>query len=172
MKKGTIRPIPLMLMLNIVTCGWYYIYWVYKTSSEIKYFMESEEKYSMKGDLNPALEILLGLVTCGLYFKYWYYKYGKIVYKKMPLKVGLNNTEDKTLVLVLIDIAVSAMLFFNVAFNTLMAIILFSESSGDPEDLWIFLRIIPTSLIYIVNISSLIMQDKLNNIWKKADQQQ
>ena len=107
MKKCTVRTIPIMFLLNIVTCGWYYIYWIYQTSSEIKRFTERE-------DLNPTLEVILGIVTGGLYFKYWYYKYGKIVYKEMPLKVGMNNTEDKTMTLVLIDITVAVIYFFNI----------------------------------------------------------
>ena len=32
-----------------------------------------------------------------------------------------------------------------------------------------YFSLLPLGLIYLVNISSLIMQDKLNNIWKKAD---
>ncbi|ADG71482.1 DUF4234 domain-containing protein [Brachyspira murdochii] len=161
MKKGTVRTIPIMFLLNIITCGWYYIYWIYQTSSEIKRFTERE-------DLNPALEVILGIVTGGLYFKYWYYKYGKIVYKEMPLKVGMNNTEDKTIVLVLIDIAVAVLYFFNIFFNVLILTLKLISSPAKAEDLVMLSSIIPTGLIFIVNISSLMMQDKLNNIWDKV----
>lgn len=165
MKKGTIRQIPILLLLNVVTCGFYYIYWIYQTSCEIKRFTEKDE-------LNPTLEVILGIVTCGLYFKYWYYKYGKIVYKEMPLKVGMNNTEDKTLALVVIDIIVCAIYFFNLIFSSTFVLLsyAYSESPSDYiETLMHYFRILPFGLIYLVNISSLIMQDKLNNIWKKAD---
>ena len=161
MKKGTVRTIPIMLLLNIATCGWYYIYWIYQTSSEIKHFTERE-------DLNPALEVILGIVTGGLYFKYWYYKYGKIVYKEMPLKVGMNNTEDKTMVLVLIDITVAVIYFFNIFFNVLILTLKLISSPAKAEDLIMLSTLFPTGLIFIVNISSLIMQDKLNNIWNKV----
>ncbi|MDO6995122.1 DUF4234 domain-containing protein [Brachyspira innocens] len=161
MKKGTVRTIPIVLLLNIVTCGWYYIYWIYQTSSEIKHFTERE-------DLNPTLEVILGIVTGGLYFKYWYYKYGKIVYKEMPLKVGMNNTEDKTMVLVLIDIAVAVIYFFNIFFNVLILTLKLISSPAKAEDLIMLSTLFPTGLIFIVNISSLIMQDKLNNIWNKV----
>ena len=161
MKKGTVRTIPIMLLLNIATCGCYYIYWIYQTSSEIKHFTERE-------DLNPALEVILGIVTGGLYFKYWYYKYGKIVYKEMPLKVGMNNTEDKTMVLVLIDIAVAVIYFFNIFFNVLILTLKLISSPAKAEDLIMLSTLFPTGLIFIVNISSLIMQDKLNNIWNKV----
>ncbi|MCZ9892183.1 DUF4234 domain-containing protein [Brachyspira hyodysenteriae] len=161
MKKGTIRPIPIMLLLNIVTCGIYYIYWIYQTSVEIKISSERE-------DLNPTLEILLGIITCGLYFKYWYYKYGKIVYKELPLKAGMNNTEDKTVILVVIDIIIALMWWGGIILRTLLFAITYAvgEYTSDEELIYSFLYIIPSGLIYAVNISSLIMQDKLNNIWK------
>ena len=158
MKKGTIRPIPIMLLLNIVTCGIYYIYWIYQTSVEIKTCSERE-------DLNPTIEILLGIITCGLYFKYWYYKYGKIVYKELPLKAGINNAEDKTMVLVAIDIIIALMWWGSMILRVLLLAIT-SYTSSDEELIYSFLYIIPSGLIYAVNISSLIMQDKLNNIWK------
>ena len=161
MKKCTVRTIPIMFLLNIVTCGWYYIYWIYQTSSEIKRFTERE-------DLNPTLEVILGIVTGGLYFKYWYYKYGKIVYKEMPLKVGMNNTEDKTMVLVIIDISVAVIYFFNIFFNIIILSLTLISSPAKIENLIMLFTLFPTGLIFIVNISSLIMQDKLNNIWNKA----
>ena len=158
MKKGTTRPIPIMLLLNIVTCGIYYIYWIYQTSVEIKMCSERE-------DLNPTIEILLGIITCGLYFKYWYYKYGKIVYKELPIKAGINNAEDKTMVLVVIDLIIALMWWGSMILRVLLLAIT-SYTSSDEELVYSFLYIIPSGLIYAVNISSLIMQDKLNNIWK------
>ncbi|MDA0034972.1 DUF4234 domain-containing protein [Brachyspira hyodysenteriae] len=159
MKKGTIRPIPIMLLLNIVTCGIYYIYWIYQTSVEIKMCSERE-------DLNPTLEILLGIITCGLYFKYWYYKYGKIVYKELPAKAGMNNTEDKTIILVVIDIIIALMWWGGMIFRGLLLVISYESYTSDEALITSFIYIIPSGLIYAVNISSLIIQDKLNNIWK------
>lgn len=159
MKKGTTRPIPIMLLLNIVTCGIYYIYWIYQTSVEIKICSERE-------DLNPAIEILLGIITCGLYFKFWYYKYGKIVYKEIPAKAGMNYTEDKTVALVVIDIIIALMWWGGIIFRALLFAITYDTYTSDEELITSFIYIIPSGLIYLVNISSLIMQDKLNNIWK------
>ena len=97
MVKGTIRSVPMLVILSIVTCGIYYFYWIYKTTDEIKNFMERE-------DINPALELILSIVTCGLYTYYWYYKYGKIVYLEMTKKVGLDNTEDNTVLLIVLNL--------------------------------------------------------------------
>lgn len=97
MKKGTVRSIPMLVVLVIVTCGIYYIYWIYKTTEEIKNFMERE-------DINPTLELILSLVTCGIYTYYWIYKYGKMVNIEMPKKVGMDNSEDNTMLLVILAI--------------------------------------------------------------------
>ena len=97
MVKGTIRSVPMLVILSIVTCGIYYFYWIYKTTDEIKNFMERE-------DINPALELILSIVTCGLYTYYWYYKYGKIVYLEMTKKAGMDNSEDSTVLLVILNL--------------------------------------------------------------------
>lgn len=97
MQKGTVRSIPMLVVLSIVTCGIYYFYWIYKTTEEIKNFMESEE-------INPTLELILSIVTCGIYTYYWYYKYGKIVYLEMTKKAGLDSTEDSTILLVILNL--------------------------------------------------------------------
>ncbi|MEI0697616.1 DUF4234 domain-containing protein [Brachyspira intermedia] len=100
MTKGTVRSVPMLVVLSIVTCGIYYLYWIYKTTDEIKNFMERE-------DINPALELILVLVTCNIYSLYWYYKYGKIVYLEMTAKVGMDNSEDSTVLLVILGLLVN-----------------------------------------------------------------
>ena len=97
MTKGTVRSVPMLVLLSIVTCGIYYLYWIYKTTDEIKNFMGRE-------DINPALELILVLVTCNIYSLYWYYKYGKIVYLEMTKKAGLDSTEDSTILLVILNL--------------------------------------------------------------------
>ncbi|MBW5410480.1 DUF4234 domain-containing protein [Brachyspira hampsonii] len=99
MTKGTVRSIPMLVILSIVTCGIYYLYWIYKTTDEIKNFMGRE-------DINPALELILVLVTCNIYSLYWYYKYGKIVYLEMTAKVGMDNSEDSSVLLVILGLLV------------------------------------------------------------------
>ncbi|WP_300711718.1 DUF4234 domain-containing protein [uncultured Brachyspira sp.] len=97
MKRGTVRSIPMLILLSIVTCGIYYLYWIYKTTDEIKNFMERE-------DINPTLELILVLVTGNIYGIYWYYKYSKTVYSEMTAKAGINNSEDSTVLLVVLGV--------------------------------------------------------------------
>ena len=99
MEKGSVRNPIQVILLSIVTCGIYYLYWIYKTTDEIKNFMGRE-------DINPALELILVLVTCNIYSLYWYYKYGKIVYLEMTAKVGMDNSEDSTVLLVILGLLV------------------------------------------------------------------
>lgn len=53
MKKGVVFPIPLLLLLNILTCGLFC--WIYKTIISIKDF-------TGKVDINPSIEVLLGFL--------------------------------------------------------------------------------------------------------------
>ena len=66
------RSVVSVILLSIVTCGIYYLYWIYVTSSDVKTFL---------GDPNnsPGVELILCLVTCGLYSIYWFYKYNRLM---------------------------------------------------------------------------------------------
>ena len=63
-----------VILLSVVTCGLYALYWIYKMSQEIQMVEKERESTS------PGLELLLCIVTCGLYTYYWYYKYAKKIY--------------------------------------------------------------------------------------------
>ena len=64
----------MVILLSIVTCGFYSLYWIYKMSEEIQDVSSEEE------GTTPGIELLLSIVTCGLYVFYWYYKYGQKIY--------------------------------------------------------------------------------------------
>lgn len=66
------RGIAEVIILSIVTCGIYMLYWIYAMSNDIKTYLDDET-------INPGLELLLTLVTCGIYGIYWYYKFGKLI---------------------------------------------------------------------------------------------
>ena len=88
MNKGTVRSIPTLIILSIVTCGIYYYYWLYLTTKEINEFTENTA-------FDPVKTILLTIVTCGIYSIFWYYKMSPVVFKEMPEKAGVPTEENK-----------------------------------------------------------------------------
>ena len=56
-----------MLILTIVTCGIYNLYWMYAARSEF-------QRISGYPDINPGLELLLNIL-CFPFFFYWIYKF-------------------------------------------------------------------------------------------------
>lgn len=58
-----------VVLLAIVTCGIYHLYWLYQTSSELK--------DNLKNDNNPPLDVVLSIITFGIYQVYLLYRNGK-----------------------------------------------------------------------------------------------
>ncbi|MCR5788721.1 MAG: DUF4234 domain-containing protein [Lachnospiraceae bacterium] len=69
---GTNRNIAVCIILSMVTCGIYSIYWFVKLNDEINSLSGQEGK-------SGVMVILLTLVTCGVYGIIWYYQMGKKV---------------------------------------------------------------------------------------------
>jgi len=93
MRLGTPRDPALTLILIFLTCGLYYLYFIYVTSQETQEFL-GEQEYS------PGVEVLLSIVTCGLWNIYWDYRIGKRS-AEMCGRVGLPATDNSTLYLIL-----------------------------------------------------------------------
>ena len=83
----------LVLLLSIVTCGIYYLCFIYKTSKETL-------EYTGEQDLPPGLDVLLSLVTCGLWTYYWDYKIGQRIVRMQRL-AGVREADNSVLYLVL-----------------------------------------------------------------------
>lgn len=64
------RSVGLCVVLTIITCGIYGIYWLYCLNEEIG---EVTEKPGTTG----GMVILFSIVTCGIYLIYWSYKMGE-----------------------------------------------------------------------------------------------
>jgi hypothetical protein len=56
-----------VLLLSLVTCGIYYLIWLYSTSSELKDALQDEE-------IKPGQDLLLTIVTCFLWSIYVEYR--------------------------------------------------------------------------------------------------
>ena len=67
------RSIPLCIILSIVTCGIYTLYWMVCVTDELNAVSGHH------GDASGGLALVLTLVTCGLYGLYWAYKMGEKV---------------------------------------------------------------------------------------------
>lgn len=93
MRLGTPRDPGLTFLLIVLTCGIYYLYFIYVVSQETQDFLEEHE-------FSPGLEVLLSVITCGLWNIYWDYRIGKRV-AAMCGRVGLPVTDNAILYLVL-----------------------------------------------------------------------
>ncbi|MDR1781908.1 MAG: DUF4234 domain-containing protein [Bacilli bacterium] len=84
----TRRSIAMVIILSIITCGIYGIYWIIVTQNEIK-------RIYIKQPLSDGVVVfLLGIVTCGIYNIYWMYKTCVItdeIYEVNGLRAS-NNT--------------------------------------------------------------------------------
>lgn len=93
MRLGARRDPALTLVLILITCGIYYLYFIYAVSKET-------QEFSGEQDVPPSVDLLLSLVSCGLYNIYWDYKIGKRI-ALMCVQVGLPVTDNALLYLVL-----------------------------------------------------------------------
>ncbi len=96
------RNIVLCIILSIVTCGIYQIYWMIKMIDELNY---ASGRISEAGGITV---ILLGFVTCGIYWIYWYYKAGEKIneIKNRRGMPGDKNTAFLFLILVLFGLSI------------------------------------------------------------------
>lgn len=88
------RSIAVAIILSIVTCGIYSLYWIYVMDTDTK-LMANEE-----GGMSSGLVVLLGIVTCGIYYMYWSYVIGKRMYTAKQ-NVGMAADDNSILYLVL-----------------------------------------------------------------------
>ena len=82
------------LLLSIVTCGIYSIYWWYVFVNDLNTLGQGDGEESP----NYIVVILLSIVTCGLYSLYWEYKLANRLATNAP-RYGLTFQENGTTVL-------------------------------------------------------------------------
>lgn len=68
------------LLLGLITCGIYSIYYMWHTTKDINEICKGDGKQSR----NYIVVILLSLLTLGIYGMYWYYIQGKRLYEISP----------------------------------------------------------------------------------------
>jgi len=86
------RSVGLAIVLSILTCGIYLIYWEYKIWDSL---------YKANGQpSNAGVDVLLSFVTCGIYMIYMFYKGGKMESTAFA-KYDLPQKDDSMLYLIL-----------------------------------------------------------------------
>lgn len=64
------RSVGLCIVLTLVTCGVYGLYWMYCLNEEIN-------MVTGRPGTTGGMVIVFSFVTCGIYTLYWYYKMGE-----------------------------------------------------------------------------------------------
>lgn len=88
------RNIVTSIILSIVTCGIYAIYWFIVMTDDVKTAAKDTQLAS------GGVALLLTLVTCGIYGIYWAYKIGELTAKAQADR-GLTVKNNSVLYLVL-----------------------------------------------------------------------
>lgn len=70
MIQVTKRDIVPAIILSIVTCGIFALYWLYCLARDVNEVTDHRE------DMSAGMVLLLTIVTCGLFELYWMYKTG------------------------------------------------------------------------------------------------
>ena len=169
-----------MFILNFFTLGIYHYYWIYYITLEVK-------KFTKKKDISPELELLLSIITCNLYSLFWYNKYGNIIHKEIALKIDENDRNDVTqtvmvsfIIVLFVGFPIVGILIFAFVMGVLvsgMAVVYgkaYNSFTLNPEILLIFAGTILAFIIVVLLITAMllipdiIMQKKLNTIWRKV----
>ncbi len=88
------RNIGICILLSILTCGIYGIYWFIKVNDDVNRLTNDPQPVS------GGIAFLLSLVTCGIYGIYWAYKMGERL-KKLEASNGQASDNRDILYLIL-----------------------------------------------------------------------
>lgn len=88
------RSLIMYILLTIITCGLYSLYFIYKLAEDVNVICADDGKQTT----GLLLYLLLTLVTCGLYTFYWMYSLGNRLCQNAP-RYGLTFQENGTTVL-------------------------------------------------------------------------
>lgn len=90
------RNIGLSIVLSIVTCGIYGIYWFITLNDEVK--QKSKDETLASG----GLAFVLTLVTCGIYGYYWAYRMGKATLAARK-EAGMDEGSDNSVLYIILQ---------------------------------------------------------------------
>jgi hypothetical protein len=93
-----------VIIFGLLTCGVYAIYWVYKTSSEIRDALGRQ-------DISPAFDAVLSAVTCYLWLFYLAYKYPQLLLQ-LQERAGLPRNDISLVSLILAIVGLGPVSFY------------------------------------------------------------
>ncbi|MGP1570134.1 MAG: DUF4234 domain-containing protein [Eubacteriales bacterium] len=91
----TKREIALAVVLSIITCGIYGIYWFVVMVDDVNKLSQKE------GQFSGVIVLLLSIITCGIFALYYYYKMGDIIDQYMQQTRGFAPASKGILYLIL-----------------------------------------------------------------------
>ena len=94
------RDLAICIILSIVTCGIYGLYW---------FVCLNDDSNKVSNEQNPTsggIALLLSIVTCGIYMFYWMYKHGEKL-DQASAQRGLGTSSRGVLYLVLTLVGLS-----------------------------------------------------------------
>jgi hypothetical protein len=77
-----------VVLLSMVTCGIYYLLWLYWTDSELKEALGDEE-------IKPAQDVLLTIVTCFLWAIYVEYRNAQKIYRALSSRYPQTKNQSE-----------------------------------------------------------------------------
>lgn len=92
------RSIPLAIVLTVVTCGIYGLYWIYKLHDE------TNALCGRRDEMSPALIVLLVIVTCGIFQIYWAYTQGE-KFREEAERRGSDDAKDLPILYLVLEVA-------------------------------------------------------------------
>ena len=109
------KSILMVILLTIITCGIYSLFWLYQTTQDLT-------EYSEDYRLTPGMSVLLTIMTCGLYQIYWWYRIADI-FMSAQQRAKMPRLSDNKILFVVLSL-------FNFDFIN-MAIL-----QGDMNQMW------------------------------------
>ncbi|MGV8145489.1 MAG: hypothetical protein COA82_02375 [Alkaliphilus sp.] len=86
------RSVASVIILTILTCGIYGLYWLYITSKDLEMFLG-------ESGMSPGLELFV-MIICAPYVLYWYYDKSQKIADAYE-KVGMPRKDDSLACLIL-----------------------------------------------------------------------
>ena len=76
------RSVLAVVLLSIITCGIYELYWYYVMTEDM-----NKADHTKPDVTNLIIAVLLGIITCGIYLIYWQFRF----YEKSDAVTKKNN---------------------------------------------------------------------------------